>query len=265
MVTPLSTVDDTESKSSIQVIDRMMKLLNVLAQHPDSVSLKSLAQLTHLHPSSTHRILNVMAAKGWVDHTGPGAYRLGLKFVEFGNIVKSRLCVHQEALPFMRALHQDLSGETINLVCRQEDEIVYIERISNGRANMRVEQPIGARSPLHLTAAGKLFLARESDSACEEYANRTGLPAYTKRSIDDLQKLLKEIAQVRKQAYAFEVEEAEAHISSIAVGICNDQGELVAGLSVSTPSEQLNKAWVKDIRASALQISYALGYPKEAE
>jgi len=256
MVPSFTTLDDTESKSSIQVIDRMMKLLNVLAQHPDSVSLKSLAQLTNLHPSSTHRILNVMAAKGWVDRTGPGAYR---------HRRHARIRARLRAPDRRQALHQELSGETISLVCRQQDEIVYIERISNGRASMRVEQTIGARSPLHLTAAGKLFLARESDNACEEYANRTGLPAYTKRSIDELQKLLKEIAQVRKQAYAFDVEEAEAHISSIAVGICNDQGELVAGLSVSTPSEQLNKAWVKDIRACALQISYALGYPKETE
>ena len=263
MVTPPPNLDETESKSSIQVIDRMMKLLNTLAQHPDSVNLKLLAQLTNLHPSSTHRILNVMVAKGWVDRTGPGAYRLGLKFVEFGNIVKSRLSVHQEALPFMRTLHQELSGETVGLVCRQEDETVYIERISNGKASIRVAQTIGSRAPLHTTAAGKLFLAHGSDSACEEYANRTGLPSYTKRSINDVQKLLKEIAQVRKQGYAFDFEETEASISSIAIGICDDQSKLVAGLSVSTPSERLNKAWVKNIRATALQISYALGYPKE--
>ncbi|HPR07392.1 MAG TPA: helix-turn-helix domain-containing protein, partial [Denitromonas sp.] len=46
-----------ESKTSIQVIERMMSLLDVLAKHPDPVSLKLLAAQTGLHPSTAHRIL----------------------------------------------------------------------------------------------------------------------------------------------------------------------------------------------------------------
>ena len=49
------TKDDP--KSPIQVIERMMKLLEVLAKHPEPLGLKQVAQYTGLHPSTAHRIL----------------------------------------------------------------------------------------------------------------------------------------------------------------------------------------------------------------
>src|SRR5690349_2958350 len=92
-------------KASIQVIDRMMSLLDVLAQYPDPVSLKDLANLTGLHPSTAHRILNDMVLKRFVDRSDPGTYRLGMRLLELGNIVRSRLNVREASLNFMRTLH----------------------------------------------------------------------------------------------------------------------------------------------------------------
>ena len=43
-----------QEKTSIQVIERMVSLLDVLARHHDPVSLKQLAQETGLHPSTAH-------------------------------------------------------------------------------------------------------------------------------------------------------------------------------------------------------------------
>ena len=48
----------TERKTTIQVLERMVSLLDALAQQPQAVSLKDLSQRTGLHPSTAHRILN---------------------------------------------------------------------------------------------------------------------------------------------------------------------------------------------------------------
>ncbi|MDD2408333.1 MAG: helix-turn-helix domain-containing protein, partial [Tepidiphilus sp.] len=65
-----------ENKSSIQVIDRLVILLDVLAQHPDSLPLKVLASQAGLHPSTAHRILSAMTAAGFVERVEGGTYRL---------------------------------------------------------------------------------------------------------------------------------------------------------------------------------------------
>ena len=252
-----------EAKSSIQVIERMMSLLDALAQHTAPVNLKQLATETTLHPSTAHRILGVMVESRLVDRIEPGTYRLGMRLLELGSLVKSRISVRQEALPYMQALHQAL-GETVNLSVRHEDEVVYVERTAAGNSMMRVVQIIGARAPLHITAVGKIFLAAEGLAGAAEYAQRTGLPRFTENTLGDAQSLAREIQAVRTQGYAFDNEEAEKGVSCIGAGIYNDEGRLVAGLSVSAPSDRLNKDWAGQVRQTADEISRKIGYTTAA-
>ena len=248
-----------EAKSSIQVIERMMSLLDALAHHTVPVNLKQLASETTLHPSTAHRILGVMVDSRLVDRIEPGTYRLGIRLLELGNLVKSRISIRQEALPFMQMLHQEL-GETVNLSVRHDDEVVYIERTAAGNSMMRVVQIIGARAPLHITAVGKIFLAQDGVGSCSEYAKRTGLPRYTDNTLTDGDSLGREIETVRTQGYAFDNEEAEKGVSCIGAGIFSDEGRLVAGLSVSAPSDRLRKDWAQQVRQTADRISRAIGF-----
>ena len=252
---------EKEIKSSIQVIERMMSLLDALARHAAPANLKQLAAETKLHPSTAHRILNVMVRNRVVDRIEPGTYRLGIRLLELGSLVKSRISVRQEALPHMQTLHQEL-GETVNLSVRHDDEVIYIERTSGSNSIMRVVHIIGARAPLHITAVGKIFLAEDGPEKSVEYARRTGLPKFTDNTLTNADGLAKELEKIRRQGYAFDDEEAEKGVSCIGAGIYNDEGRLVAGLSVSAPSDRLNKAWAARVRQTAEKISRAIGYSR---
>ena len=59
--------------------------------------------------------------------------------------MKSRINLRQEALPFMRRLHQKLH-ETVNLSVRQGDEMDYVERLLSDRTATRVVHLICARA-----------------------------------------------------------------------------------------------------------------------
>jgi DNA-binding IclR family transcriptional regulator len=250
-----------EAKSSIQVIERMMTLLDVLAHHHDAVSLKRLSQETGLHPSTAHRILGAMAQSGFVERAEPGAYRLGIRLLELGNIVKSRINIREIALPFMQALHGKI-GESVNLGVRHDDEIIYVERTSSGRSSVRVVHLVGARAPLHATAVGKLFLVEDGLQKLREYAKRTGLPGFTPTSLTTLPALEKELDRVRRHGVAFDNEEIEQGLRCIAAPVRDDSGELIAGLSVSAPAERYNADWIPLIKQAADDISRALGYVK---
>ena len=49
----------------------------------------------------------------------------------------------------------------------------------------------------------------------------------------------------------------------MAAGIYDDQGRLVAGLSISAPADRLEESWLPKLRATAGQISAALGWQAE--
>jgi DNA-binding IclR family transcriptional regulator len=246
-------------RTAIQVIERMTSLLDVLARHHDPVSLKELAGQTGLHPSTAHRILNDLVLKRFVERAEPGAYRLGMRLLELGNIVKSRLDVREAALEFMRALHRK-TNQTVNLSVRQGDEIVYIDRSFSERSGMQVVRAIGGRAPLHLTSTGKLFLSIDDPKQVRAYATRTGLAGHNKNSITDLSRLERELSLVRARGYARDNEELELGVRCIAAGIRDDSGGLIAGLSISAPADRLQDDWVEDLLKTVQQISSVLGY-----
>jgi DNA-binding IclR family transcriptional regulator len=237
----------------------MTSLLDVLALHAEPVGLKALAQATGLHPSTAHRILTALVTEKLVERADPGSYRLGIRLLELGNLVKSRISVREHALPFMRELHAS-TGEAVNLSVRRDDEIVYIERTSSGRAMMRVVNIVGARAPLHITAVGKLFLSAEEPRNLKAYAERTRLPAYTRNSLTSSAALDKELDKVRKQGFAHDNEEAEIGVRCIGAGIRDDSGALVAGLSVSAPTERMKPVWAALVKETAAKISRAIGH-----
>lgn len=237
----------------------MTTLLDLLSHHPDPVSLKQLAIDSGLHPSTAHRILAAMTASGLVERADPGCYRLGIRLLELGNIVKARIGLRETALPLMRELHARI-GESVNLGMRQRDDIVYVERTSSGRSSVRVVHLVGARAPLHVTAVGKLYLAEESAQAVKDYARRTGLPGYTPTSLTSLPALERELARVVREGVAYDNEEIEQGLRCIAAPIRDDSGELAGGLSVSAPAERHDPAWALPIKQTADRISAALGY-----
>jgi DNA-binding IclR family transcriptional regulator len=182
-----------------------------------------------------------------------------MRLLELGNLVKSRISVREHALPFMRELHAT-TGEAVNLSVRRDDEIVYIERTSSGRSLMRVVNIIGARAPLHITAVGKLFLLEDGVEGVKTYAERTGLPAFTRNTIHALPTLEKELDRVRRNGYAIDNEEAELGVRCVGAGVRDDTGALIAGLSISSPAERMKPAWSAMVKDTAEKISRAIGY-----
>jgi len=244
---------------AVQVVERMFALMDVLATREDAISLKDISEKTGLHPSTAHRILNDLAIGRYVERAQPGSYRLGMRLLELGNLVKDRLSVRDAALAPMRELHKRIQ-QPVNLSMRQGDEIVYVERAYSERSGMQVVRAIGGRAPLHLTSVGKLFLAADDVQRIRAYAGRTGLHGQTRNSITQLPVLERELSKVRQFHYAQDNEELELGVRCMAAGIYDDQGKLVAGLSISAPASRLDEAWLEPLRATAQSISATLGF-----
>lgn len=249
----------THTTPTVQVLERMFSLLDILAKHEEPVALKDISAQAGLHPSTTHRILNDLTLGRFVERPEAGTYRLGMRLLELGNLVKARLNVRDAALTPMRELHK-LIQQPVNLSVRQGDEIVYVERAFSERSGMQVVRAIGGRAPLHLTSVGKLFLSADDTQKVRAYAARTGLAGQTRNSVTQLTKLEEELSQARVSGIARDNEELELGVRCMAAGIRDDHGRLIAGLSISAPADRLDERWLAKLTATAAAISAALGY-----
>jgi len=243
--------------SSIQVIDRSASLLDAISQYEDPVSLKMLSADSGLHPSTAFRILSALMEAGFVDKDTAGHYMLGNKLVRLASKVRRGVDLRELALDIMQTLRDEIR-ETVNLTVREGDEVVYIERVTAKRM-MRVEQLIGSRAPLHVTAVGKLMLADLGEHFIHAYASRTGLKSYTPHTITTEPDLINIAQQVHSQGFAYDNEEAEEGVGCIGVLIYDSSKNVVAGLSISAPIERRKEEWVKLVKDAGKKISERLG------
>ena len=90
-------------------------------------------------------------------------------------------------------------------------------------------------------------------------ATNAGVP-----SITQLPALERELAKVRQSGFSQDNEELELGVRCMACGIYDDQGKLVAGLSISAPAGRLDDAWLSQLQATAKQICDTLGFAPAA-
>lgn len=251
----MKTKRTTKSYASIQVVDRLVQLLDVLAQQGQPASLKILAADTGLHTSTAFRILASLESHDFVERDGTGRYHLGPKLLRLGSRVHRHL--RAEARPILDWLREQLD-ETVNLTVPEGDEAVYIERAATHKM-MRVEHVVGSRAPLHATAVGKLFLGARGPMFFSDYVRRRLVPL-TPNTIVDPAKLAQEIETAGRQGYAVDNQEAEIGVGCIAVPVHDSSGETVAALSVSSPIERRRLEWIPMLQQAAAQLSQRLGY-----
>lgn len=248
---------DSET-TRIQVIDRAAALLDAIARYPEPVSLKILSAETGLHSSTAHRILSALIDNRFVERDPAGRYRLGIRLLQLGVRLHRNIDLRSIALPYMEKLRDKLN-ESVNLTIREGDVVVYIEKATPNRM-MHVQQIIGSRAPLHVTAIGKLMLGAAGENEIRGYAQRTNLPAYTRNTLSRLPDLLEDCTAASKRGYSLDNEEAEIGVGCIGVLIYDSTGSVAAGLSVSAPIERRKLAWVAEVQETGRAISAQLGH-----
>ena len=242
--------ESTSPSTSIQVMARMFSLLDTLAHEGDSVSLKTVSERTGLHPSTAHRILNDLAVGGFVERSGPGTYRLGLRLLQLGNLVKSRLDVRALAMRPMQELHR-LTGQTVALHIRQDDESVCVERTSSERNGIQVNRVLGARTPLVASATGKVLISQWTAAQLHTLAQANGTRADT---------LHTELQNVRANGLAVDGDSVEATQQQAAAPVLDDSGHIVASLALNASSLRLSAEWAEALKSAASRISTSLGW-----
>jgi DNA-binding IclR family transcriptional regulator len=236
--------------TSIQVMSRMFSLLDTLASGQDAVSLKHIATQTGLHPSTAHRILNDLAAGRYVERAGPGTYRLGLRLLELGNLVRARLDLREAAARPMIELHR-MVGVTVSLHERQDNESVCLARTAQERSGVQLHRGT-ARSPLTDSTPGRTMLIKDSSAQVYHLCQQSGQRAEAV-SLD--------VQQARQAGWLSGPDEQLLGQSCTSTPLYDDKGDIIGALSVcSASSPELSSALVE----TAQRISAQMGWQPQS-
>ncbi len=132
----------------VQSLERALDLLEALAG-ADELGVSEIAAQTGLVPSTAHRLLGTLVARGYASQNPTtGRYLLGYKMLELTSGVQDRLGrLRTAARPHLEAI-QDETGETTNLVVLEGRDVVYIESVSGTRSGKVTWRPISTPNRL---------------------------------------------------------------------------------------------------------------------
>lgn len=246
----------------IQAIERAVSILNAFSAEEHELGVTELAGKLGLHKSTVHRFMVNLDAAGMVERNPrTGRYRLGMRIFELGGLVKQRMNLWDEALPFLESLVRD-TGETGHLAVLDGGEAIYIERVEARRA-LRVPSAIGRGYPAHATNLGKVLLADLEPERVAEIIRERGLSAYTPNTIVDAATLDRELARIRERGYAIDNEEYDEGLRCIGAPVRDHTGRVVAALGIGGPVTRITPARVEElatlVMAAASGLSRRLG------
>jgi len=223
----------------VQSLDRALDVLEVLAT-ADELGVSEIAARTGLVPSTAHRLLATLVARGYAAQSpASGRYLLGYKLLELGATLQDRLGrLKSAARPHLEAIQED-TGETTNLVVLDGRNAVYVESVS-GTRSVRLFTEIGGAIPAHTSGSGKALLAWREPAEVEALLGGGPLAASTPRTLTTLDALQEDFARIRRRGFSTDNEEHEPGVACVATPILDGAGLPVAAISVSGPTPRIN-------------------------
>ena len=255
------------AKNQNQSIARACFIFDLFTETKDAWSLSEIAAACQTPVTTMQTVLNALEASGYLRRVEETKrYKLGVKFIQKGILVSSRLDLSECSIGIMRQLNQQ-TGWNVHLGVLEGGYVFYVNTVFSTR-NQQLDiwaGPAGAgrRNNAHATALGKAMLAYTDLRQIYGWRLDSRLDRYTDYTITDMEALEKELYEIRCQGYATECEENVRGGMCVAAPIFNYQETVIAAVSVSMPKIQENvdriQEYIRAVVAAAAEISSRMG------
>jgi DNA-binding IclR family transcriptional regulator len=227
-------------------VKKALELLDHFTAERHELSLAEISREVDAHKSSVFRVLTPLEAAGFLEKDPQsGKYRLGLKILDLAGRVWGRYDIRQIAAPFMEELARE-TGEVIHLAVLDGSDIVYLEKKGQGQV-LTVATRVGGRNPAYASSMGKILLADLSENELKAILGRGKLKKLTPKTIDEIPKLIEELAKVREQGFALDNEETFPGIRCVGAPVRDGTEKVIAAVSATVPTQRMDDKRIREL------------------
>jgi DNA-binding IclR family transcriptional regulator len=222
-----------------QSVRKAITLLRATAEDRNA-NVSSLARSAGLPRATALRMIQTLEQEGFLLRI-PGDDRvlLGPELLRLARNTDEQLLLREVSRPIIGDLVATVR-ETVTLSVVAPDGGLDLVSQVDAPAQLRPHSWVGQRFPLHASASGKVLLASYDDERLERFLLEP-LARFTPSTITTAEALLADLERVRKLRYAVTRDEDEEGLSGIATGIRGLSDELLGVLTVSGPTQRLDR------------------------
>jgi DNA-binding IclR family transcriptional regulator len=249
---------------SINSIFKAFRLIEIFNEPNYEYSLTEFTKKLNISMGSAQRITNSLAAIGYLaKDTKTKKFRLTPKWLPIGFGILAGLEIRRIALPHLKQLYKE-TGETISLVVRDGDEVIYIERlITQDLIGFNIRA--GLRRTMYPNSMGKAILAFLPDEERKEILQRTLFNNKSLRGPLDKKEIMNEFLEIKEKGFAVNQVQYTGGALAISVPILNHKGKPIASINIGTSSnkpadDKKFKKYVQLLLNTGRTISSEIGY-----
>lgn len=246
---------------SVRSVNRAVAIMKFLSVHGWS-SLTEVANEVGIYKSTAHRLLTTLRGEGLVEQDAATAkYRLGFGLAVLASSVTADLDILRCSRPICDRLSEQ-TRETVTISVLEGDDVVSIHQAISRSSAVNVDWT-GKHTPIHATAAGKIFLAHMPDDQRRGVLERP-LERFTEHTIVDPATLRDQLHSIRTKDYAYTIEELEIGLNVVGAPVRLPEAPITASLTVSGPAFRFPKDSIHETgeltKKAAAEISRCLGF-----
>jgi DNA-binding IclR family transcriptional regulator len=246
-------------------VDRAVRILKALGEHPGRLGLSDLAERVGLAKTTVHGLLRTLQEHGLVEqHLDTDKYQLGPQLLQLGNSYLDLNELRSRSLAWSELLSTRVD-EAVRVAVPHGDGVLIVHHVFRPDSSLQLLE-VGALLPLHATALGKALLAYAGSDYVDDVV-ATALPKLTGHTHVTATAIRRELGKVRDVGYAVEREEALLGEAGIAAPIFDRRTEAIGAVGVAGPKERLlQRNRLSDVAAAVIEtargISRDLGAPR---
>jgi IclR family acetate operon transcriptional repressor len=238
----------------VQVLDRAILLVDVLAVSGVALAPSEIAAQVCLHKTTVHRLLAVLEEHRLVSRNpSDGKYILGAHFLELANRAAAHGRLRTGAGPVLQRLVND-TGETAHVAVLDGTEMVSLVNVE-APWSARLPSAVGRRSPLYCTAIGKCATAFLPDRDIKRLVAHQTFRQWTRQTIVTPSAFSQELGRVRELGFAVDDEESREGLRCVSAPVRDANARVIAAISVTGPAFRVTRQRMPLIASSAMEAA----------
>jgi IclR family transcriptional regulator, pca regulon regulatory protein len=225
-------VPTEKSRYRVEALAKGLRVLREFTEQRPRLKLGELAGRTNIPVPTLFRLLSTLEEEGFVERLPSGEYQPDVAILTLGFATLQGMDLVQAASGPLLALAES-TGETVNLGTLSGDRVLYLQRLRNSDL-VTASIQVGSTLPAAYASMGKLMLAQLDEA---ELAARLGPDSFPggagPNAVGSRTALAKQLKQIRTTGYAIQDEEVAHGLRSIAAGVRDGTGNVVAAANIA--------------------------------
>jgi len=239
-------------------VGKALEILDSVAEFGRPVRFTELLENSPYPKATLYRFRQTLTNQKMLEHNpATGTYSLGIRLMRLAHTAWKNASLAPIARPHIEALASAV-GETVHPAPLDNGQVLFVDKLHASNHFHTLAQ-VGQVAPAYCTGVGKAMLAFIAPKRLQITLQQQSYFQYTPTTHSSAQSLMAELKNIQTEGIAFDREEHEAGINSIAAPILSNNGRIIGAISIATATNRFDVDGLLQFRDPLLKTAQKIG------